>query len=218
MKIETLTSEYLGSHSYLLIERNHAIIIDIGDSEKVIHKVYQIGVTVDFCILTHEHCDHIMGCSNIREKFTCKVYASFACNKNMSNEKTNFSRYYNAFVSIQEKYSREQQKEIIPFTEYADEVFCNEMIIEWQGHKILLHETPGHSLGSICVLVDNEYLFSGDTLLKDDLTGVNFVGSNKEQLLKETIPWLKRLNGNIMVYPGHGNSFILKERLARPII
>ena len=218
MKIQIITSEYFGSHSYILIEQGHVIVIDVGDADKVIHEILREHHEVDYCVLTHEHCDHILGCSRFREQFNCKVYASSKCDNNMRNSKYNFSQYYNAFIILQTKEIIEKQKKINPFTTYADIVFSEEKTLDWMGHKLYLRETPGHSQGSICILVDNEYLFSGDTLLKDDGTGVRFVGSDKEQLLRITYPWLKSLDQSIKVYPGHGEYFILGERLTKPII
>ncbi len=140
------------------------------------------------------------------------------CDMNMRDSRRNFSRYYNVFVDLQEKQSRETQMNINPFIAYADFLFEKEKIITWMWHTLYLRETPGHSEGSICILVDDKYLFSGDTLLKDDLTGVGFLGGNKEALINNTLPWLMSLPRNLRVFPGHGDSFYLKERLSKPIV
>ena len=217
MIIHTITTAYMGSHSYLLIEDGHAIIIDVGDADAVIETVREAKAEVDFCVVTHEHCDHILGCTTIRNEFDCKVYASEKCNENMKSSRRNFSQYYNAFIGIQTKLETDQKKEIEPFTEHADIVFSQELTLEWHGHSVCMHETPGHSQGSICILLDDRILFSGDTLLRDVATGVGFVGSSREQLLTDTLPWLQRLPKNMTVYPGHGESFCLGERMNRPI-
>ena len=218
MEIRVLTTDYMGSHCYIVIEKGHAIIIDPGDEEIVINALSDGDVMVDFCILTHEHCDHIFGCSGVREKFHCRMISSRTCDANIRNSRRNFSMYYNSFISVQNRLDSTAQKEMKPFATFADEVFEFEDKQTWMGHRVFLKETPGHSSGSICVLLDDFILFSGDTLLKDDYTGTKFIGGSKTSLLEKTIPWLNSLSKNTFVYPGHGDSFILGERLSRPIV
>lgn len=55
----------------------------------------------------------------------------------------------------------------IDYSCQADRSFEDHLTLEWQGNKIRLFECPGHSLGSICILVNNEILFSGDRLFRD---------------------------------------------------
>lgn len=213
MHIRTLTTQYYSSHSYLIIENGRAFLIDPGDAGIVSKALSEEGVELDFGILTHEHCDHVCGCSAIREKFGCKMIASVTCDKNLRNCRRNYSQYYDAFIEVQTRIPPETQKRMDPFTTYADEIFEGEKIIEWNGHKILLHETPGHSQGSICIVIDNEMLFSGDTLMKDDSTETNFIGGDKAQLAEVTMPWLKSLPGRMTVYSGHGETFLLGDKL-----
>ena len=162
MEVFTLTTQYAGSHSYLLIEKGHCVLIDIGDPDLVIKSISEKGIALDFCIITHEHCDHIFGCSKVKSAFGCKIYASAECNSNMGNSRRNFSHYYNAFVSVQENLPINQKGEMDPFIECADIVFSDELKLEWMGHSFVLHKTPGHSQGSSCILFDEQYLFSGD--------------------------------------------------------
>ena len=213
MKIRTLTSELLGSHCYLLIDGNHAIIIDPCDKGIVDPVIDEERITVDQMILTHEHCDHVHGLSDVKEKYHCPVIASGKCDANLKNSRKNFSQYYNAFLGVQNKFDTNAQKEIEPFTTCADELFEGEQTIEWRGHHIYMRETPGHSPGSICIVVDDEILFSGDTLMGDDVTETNFIGGSEEALRVKTMPWLESLPSNLKVYAGHGDSFVLGNRL-----
>ena len=214
MRIRTLTTDYMESHCYLLIEDGHTVVIDPGDASLVRRAVAEESVAVDLAILTHEHCDHVIGCSEVRDAFQCRMISSRTCNENLMDNKKNFSRYFNALVDLQSKYRKEIQKGIAPFTTHADEVFDGEMSISWMGHTLYLRETPGHSPGSICILLDENFLLSGDTLMRDDDTGTQFIGGSKKQLREITIPWLRSLPEGLTVYPGHGDAFRLGDRLA----
>ena len=213
MRICRLTTHYYSSHCYLVIEDNHAIIIDPGDADIVKKVLLEEDLTVDFGILTHEHCDHVCGVSAIREETGCRMIASKACDINLRDCRKNYSQYYDAFIEVQTRIPVDSQKLMDPFTTNADELFENEMNLEWRGHSILLHETPGHSQGSICIVIDNAYLFSGDTLMKDDSTETHFIGGNKQQFAQITMPWLNSLPESLTVYAGHGDSFRLGDRL-----
>lgn len=217
MEIIALTTGYMESHCYLVVENGRAIVIDPGEAEVVLEVLRERSLQANFGILTHEHCDHIYGCTELQEKLGIPFYASKVCDRNIRSEQKNFSRYYEAFVSIQTKVAPEKQRTMQPFTAQADRTFEGEMLLDWQGHEIYLRETPGHSQGSICILTDNWKLFAGDTLLADDLTGLRFTGGSREKLMEETLPWLESLPEDTKVYPGHGPAFKLGERLEKPI-
>lgn len=62
--------------------------------------------------------------------------------------------------------------------------------------------TPGHTEDSICVLVENAYLFTGDTLFIDDCGRCDLPGGSLEKMF-ESLQRLKSLDDAIVVYPGH---------------
>ena len=68
----------------------------------------------------------------------------------------------------------------------------------------MLKETPGHSKGSICIFLDEKVMFSGDTLVTGFNTIVRLPGGSKKDFYSITIPYLKQLDEDIVVYPGHG--------------
>ena len=218
MNIITLTGRCMESNCYLLVEQEHAIVIDPGDAELLLPIIKAKKLHFDFGILTHEHCDHVFGCTALQHELGIMFYASETCDRNLRDARRNFSQYYEAFVSIQTKVPVESQIVMPPFTTHADHVFTGEMELDWQGHKFLMHETPGHSPGSICILLDKGILFSGDTVLPNDLTGLRFTGGSRKRLQEETLPWLSSLPKEAMVYPGHGPAFNLGERLLEPIV
>ena len=62
--------------------------------------------------------------------------------------------------------------------------------------------TPGHTDDSICLLVDDKKLFTGDTLFVGECGRTDFPGGNTKNMY-ESLNRLQKLNDNIEVYPGH---------------
>ena len=154
---------------------------------------------LDYIILTHEHTDHNWGVNSLREHFPdCKLVCSEQCNKYV--KKTNrayFLLYYD---------DPDYRYEIAP----ADILICNqEDAISWNGHDIQFILTPGHSYGSMCIDIDG-MLFTGDTIMpfKPYFNGRD---SNQEDW-KVSIEIINATySEDSVIYPGHGDSFKLKE-------
>lgn len=218
MRILSSTTGFLGSHIYYVIEGLNTVIIDPGDAEIAEQIILEESLVVDQIILTHEHCDHSYGCIKIREKYNSKVVSSSACSANLKDERRNQSRYFEAFATVQERMICENPKGIKPFSTEADITFNEDIKIEWKGHVFYIRETPGHSEGSVCILLDNKYLFSGDTMMWGEPVNTRFTGGSRKMFEKISLPWLKTLDPDIHVYPGHLEEFELGERLKYPIL
>ena len=101
--------------------------------------------------------------------------------------------------------------DVQPYSCQADETYEGRKEWNWEGHKIVMQETPGHSKGSSGILMDDMYLFSGDTLVTGHETILRLPGSSKKDFANITVPYLESLDKEIMVYPGHGKPQKLAE-------
>ena len=63
--------------------------------------------------------------------------------------------------------------------------------------------TPGHTPDSICLLVDKEKLFTGDTLFVGECGRTDLPGGNAKNLYESLFNKLLSLDDSIEVYPGH---------------
>ena len=63
--------------------------------------------------------------------------------------------------------------------------------------------TPGHTMDSICMLVDNQKLLTGDTLFVGECGRTDFPGGNSKSMYESLFNKLLNLNENVEVYPGH---------------
>ena len=68
--------------------------------------------------------------------------------------------------------------------------------------------TPGHTKGSACFIIDGK-LFSGDTLFKDDFGNYNFPTGSLADLKNSLKNVLFKLDGDYVVYTGHGDKTTL---------
>ena len=208
IQVLCITDEKFGVNTYCIVCGNKSIIIDPLLTSSFLDFMKQFDV--DYIILTHEHYDHVCSINDIRKRFGIKVFCGEKAFERLSDPSSNMSRYIEFML------------EAIPFgnhlvepNEYvcsADSTLGDQQTIEWQGHLLFIKETPGHSKGSISILLDNQYLFSGDTIFKDYPTATRMPGGNTKAFKSITEPWLDSLPQDTMVYPGHGKAFLLKER------
>lgn len=77
-----------------------------------------------------------------------------------------------------------------------------------EGSKLKLNDlelkilhTPGHTADSICILVNTQYLFTGDTLFVGCVGGHFYSDSKKTQPI--SLKRLMQLPENIQIFPGH---------------
>lgn len=77
-----------------------------------------------------------------------------------------------------------------PFVQVVCSSKCAEEQWSWEGHSLLLKETPGHSKGSICIILDERYLFSGDSLVTGYPTVTRLPGGSKQEYEAVTLPYL----------------------------
>jgi hydroxyacylglutathione hydrolase len=78
------------------------------------------------------------------------------------------------------------------------------------SEKLFVIETPGHTDDSVSLLGDN-FIISGDVLFSRGYGRTDLPGGCDEKM-KNTLDLLdKKLSGETIVYPGHGDCFLKKD-------
>lgn len=204
----------IDARMYLLIEGTKALVIDPCQSEEAFQYLQENGVTEVLVLLTHEHYDHISGVNWLRERFpSVEVLCSSKCAEVLPEPSRNLSIFWEILFMDKDKEIQEyvRNMNIQPYSCNADSTFEEEERWTWEGHSLFLKETPGHSKGSICILLDETYLFSGDSLVTGYPTVTRLPGGSKKEYAAVTLPYLKSLNPELTVYPGHGETQRLKD-------
>ena len=87
--------------------------------------------------------------------------------------------------------------------------------IELGGIKLKFILTPGHTPGSICILVGDEALITGDTLFIGDCGRCDLKGGSFEDMFHSLNRKIKSLPDNLIVYPGHDYGELPFDELGR---
>ena len=121
-------------------------------------------------------------------------------------------------------------KYVINTHTHFDHVLGNEQMAEVTGAKIVQHKnsqlkkdiavsdgdtieigsirlrvlhTPGHSKDSICLLLDDRLIFTGDTLFVGNCGRVDLPGSDAKEMYYSLFGKLAKLDEKLILYPGH---------------
>ena len=76
-------------------------------------------------------------------------------------------------------------------------------IIRLGNMPIKVIYTPGHTPDSICLLVDNKKLLTGDTLFVGECGRTDLLGGSSRSMYDSLFNKLLKLNDAVEVYPGH---------------
>ena len=215
-QIYRFSFEFIDSNMYLLLSGNRALAIDPIIDETALQLLKDKQINDILIIPTHEHYDHISGINTLRQYFECTVLASEACANNLIDPKRNLAAYSDAlFIG---KINGEVQKILAErnasaYQCSADATFKSYICLYWEGHKIEIRETPGHSKGSVCIIIDQNYVFTGDSLIRDTPVITQLPGGNKKDYNNITLPFLKSLPATTLIFPGHGEPGVVFEFL-----
>lgn len=213
VKVYKYVMPIITSNMYILIMDKQALIIDPNESEEAMELLEDCGVTDITILLTHEHFDHISGVNSFREKWPCKVYGNNQCKEMVEDPAKNLAAFFMAmFISKPEEERRIAQS--LFAEDYACQVdvgFEKEYNMKFKGLSVKMIDTPGHSSGSICILVDDKYIFSGDSLVEGNKVITRLPGGSRKEYNQITRPFLESLSEDIIVFPGHGTEGYLKD-------
>ena len=207
MDIHRFSSCTFKVNSYFIEENGHFIVIDPVLSEET-RKAFENGI-VDFSILTHEHYDHILSVNEINRNNLFPVYCGQAALMALKDPKKNLSRYSEFLLEFIPFIDKAAKISIADYSCECDNILNDGQSISWQGHELFIKETPGHSKGSICILLDGKHLFSGDTIFSTFETALRLPGGSQKDYCDITLKWLESLPSETMVYPGHLEPFLL---------
>lgn len=159
-------------------------VIDPGYTpDIVLDKLDSLGLTLEAILLTHGHFDHVGGVKQLAAETGCAVYIH-PDDLSMPPMMTAGSLYYT------KTYGEGSQ-------------------LHLAGLEITVLHTPGHTPGSVCLLVENT-MFSGDTLFAGSCGRTDLPGGDWATILR-SLHRLSAFETNYWVLPGHGESTTLAQ-------
>lgn len=206
----------INANMYVIIENHNALVFDPHVSQDILNLLKANSVNDVTVILTHEHPDHTSGVNWLSEHFATKLICQENCAKSIADKKNNRPVLISLILAEQDKINGTNESEKLKdwFTSYdlcADITFSDEFEYNWGLHKLVFKHTPGHSIGSCCIILDDCLFITGDSVLKDYPIITRFPGGSKKDYNNIVIPFLKSLDTNLNVLPGHGNIFKLYD-------
>lgn len=155
-------------------ETGEGLVIDPSwEPEEVYEIAGREGIAIKYIINTHCHEDHVNGNKKMKE-------------------------LSGAIIAIHEAESKYLRHFFPP---EADRKLNDGDIINIGKVAASIMHTPGHSPGSICLMVGNS-IFTGDTLFVGSCGRTDLPGGDDSEFQK-TMNRLKDLDDSIIVHPGH---------------
>ena len=203
MEIFTLANGPFMVNSYLVVNGKKAFIIDPGTGIKsILAKIQSDKLELEAIIATHGHIDHIDGVNTVKKQYNVPFYVN---SQDMQLVQT---------VQMQARmFGVPDPGKISPDMELpaAGE-------LEVAGLRLDLFHTPGHSQGSVSILIDN-ILFAGDTLFNFSIGRTDLPGGNYAQLITSIKSKILVLPDETRVLSGHGpETTVGMERKMNPFL
>ncbi len=205
MFLEKLVVGVLDVNCYIIgcKETHEGAVIDPGGREQEILEILkEEDLRLKYIINTHGHLDHSVGNSYLKEKTAARIaiHAEDAIMLVIPQDPL-LSLMLHEYVMVP-----------------ADiELHDNDVITIGNIELRVIH-TPGHTPGGMC-LIDDNIIFTGDTLFAGGIGRTDLVGGSYSVLVQSIKDKLLVLDGGLKVLPGHGGTTSIKrERESNPFL
>jgi metallo-beta-lactamase family protein len=180
------------TNCYVISKNGREIIIDPGqDSYDFVVKNSHAPLTI---LNTHGHFDHVLDNVSLKNFFNVPVYI---------HKDDNFMLHDDLWDAGQQPM---YDAICVGGAKFEDVKFNIE------DFEIEFMHFPGHTPGCCMVRVDN-VIFSGDFLFRGSIGRYDFPFSNAEDM-RQSLLKCKNLQGDFILYPGHGDKTTLKAEHA----
>lgn len=198
MIFDTIPVGTIGTNCYLIGDEAAGVcaVVDPGGSpEKVLAMIEKSGLALQMVLLTHGHWDHVGAIPALLEKWPdLPIYAH---EKELCPAGEPKPHYFFPHAGKNQRTYDE-----------GDELALG-------GLQLKVLHTPGHSGGSVVLLVE-DVMLCGDTLFAGNCGRYDLTGGNGEQML-QSLKRLADLEGDYKVCPGHSVLTTLEqERQTNP--
>ncbi len=187
MKIKRFIGGMLESNGYVIYQKDggDCFLIDPGYNSKVfIGFIEEKGFDLKGILLTHHHYDHVGAAERVKAVFDCPIYIH-------RNDCDMYCSTYKRNVDV--------------YMEDGD-------VIDLEGEKIVVINTPGHTRGSVCFYSEkSKVCFTGDTIFNVDLGRTDLEDGSEKQMRDSILNIIDKWSNEIMIYPGHGDGCTMKK-------
>jgi hydroxyacylglutathione hydrolase len=203
------------SNSFLINSQNNYILIDTGRAnswEKLSNKIDEIlGKNKLSClILTHTHFDHVENAAKIKEKYESQIIVHKSESEYIMRGNSPLPKGSNLATGFMvnvlgKKLQSKYQYETVDPDIIVDEKYD---LTDFGFNGYIIH-TPGHSKGSMGIIIDNETAIVGDAIFGVFGNSVYPPFADDPDTMVKS--WNKLINTNCNLFlPGHGKEISRK--------
>lgn len=197
MEIKKLQLGSFGVNCYIIKIADKCFLIDPGSEPDTIERYLESNsIKPDFILNTHGHYDHIGAVPEIMAKYNIPFYIDrdeidiiTDPDRNMSSFFTGNGLSLKTYINIDDNL-KERLK----------------------GLGLFIYKVPGHTPGSIMIVIESKAMFTGDLLFKGSIGRTDLPGGDMKEI-KRSLQSLKSFDKDIEVFPGHGPDTTLKEEI-----
>lgn len=197
MEIKRFISTVLDENIYLLSKKQDCLLIDPGGDNisEVVSYIKENKLNLLAILVTHGHFDHILSINELLDNFDVPIYIGKEDKEKLYDPSISLSRIFNGT-----EYMINKDAKIVELND-------NDVIFD----DIIVLHTPGHTSGSVCYYIESDkIIFTGDTLFKMAYGRVDFPTGDSYKM-RDSLNRLLKLDSDIIVYPGHGDSTTIGE-------
>jgi glyoxylase-like metal-dependent hydrolase (beta-lactamase superfamily II) len=205
------------SNAFVIQNGNSGVLVDTGipgEAERILAMIQKFGVVeLNWIFLTHAHYDHMGSTAKVQEATGARVVIQEADAQALSEGRTtlgdvrgrgHLSAWLLPFI--------ERINPVEPVE--ADLVFNDQFYIPDSTIKIQAYHTPGHTLGSSGLLVEDHHFFAGDLISTTGTPHPQRYYAQDWNALNCSLKRIQALKPNLS-YPGHGSRPLELEGLLR---
>lgn len=199
------------SNVFLLTNGEKNILIDTSISYlwgKLQRRLELLNIeTIDYLVLTHSHFDHAANASRIKEKYKSAVVIHMNDAQLLSKGETVIPKGTVLFTTLLvNTLSRFIPKSLIKYTQCEPDLLIDsDYCLKTIGFNAYLTHTPGHTKGSLSLIVDDEIAIVGDTLFGVFRWSVYPPYADDRNAMINS--WKKLLDTKCLIFlPSHGSA------------
>ena len=211
LNIDILTFNLFEEKTYIVSRSaGSCVIVDPGCSSETERKslmdtLAHKEVVPRAVLLTHGHLDHIYGAAFIQS-----AYHGIPVYMNSSDMKV-----VQSMGAMAHRFNME-----VPDIGFKTTDIHDGDTLKEAGISFRVIQTPGHTPGGVCYLIEDEaVLFSGDTLFAGAIGRTDLGYGEYDDEIRSIMEKIILLDPSVKVYPGHGPATTIgDERTANPFL
>ncbi len=196
MIVDAYSLGELQTNCYIIADRDRCLIIDPADEgDFIASQLIRSKIEPEAILLTHGHFDHMLSSGELQMIYSIPVIMHIEDMFLIKRSQSTVNHFFKRSFPI-----------IIP---NITSLPTGNSILDEFGINTM--HTPGHTPGSCCYyMLSQGWMLTGDTFFEDGVGGADHSYSNVE-LLKKSVEKIMGLPDETIIYPGHGQSFILGD-------